>query len=84
MAFKYDEAVPWGRSFDEYQRMFALSHSDLRANILGCADGPASFNAVMAMRNIRMVSCDPLYQFCAKQIEKRIDATYETVIGQTR
>jgi hypothetical protein len=84
MAFKYEEAVPWGRSFDEYVRMFHLSAQDLGREILGCADGPASFNAGMFRRRHRVVSCDPLYQFSAVQIEQRIDATYEEVIGQTK
>jgi hypothetical protein len=44
MAFTLDQVVPWGRSFDEYRRMFALSDDDLGLRILGCADGPASFN----------------------------------------
>ncbi len=84
MAFKYEEAVPWGRSFDEYVSMFHLSAEDLGREILGCADGPASFNAEMFGRNHRVVSCDPLYQFSAAQIKQRIDATYEEVIGQTK
>ncbi|HEY2647201.1 MAG TPA: hypothetical protein VGI34_09505 [Candidatus Acidoferrales bacterium] len=84
MAFKYEEAVPWGRSFDEYVRMFHLSTEDLHRKILGCADGPAGFNAGMFRKGKRVVSCDPLYQFSAAQIEQRIDATYEDVIGQTR
>jgi hypothetical protein len=84
MAFKYEEAVPWGRSFDEYLRMFHLSTEDLSRSILGCADGPASFNAEMFRRGHRVVSCDPLYQFSAEQIKQRIDVTYEEVIGQTR
>jgi hypothetical protein len=42
--FTLDRIVPWGRSFDEYQHMFALSDVDLRSRILGCADGPAAFN----------------------------------------
>jgi hypothetical protein len=84
MAFKYQEAAPWGRSFDEYRRMFALTNEDLNRTILGCADGPASFNAEMFKQGRRVVSCDPLYQFAAGQIKQRIDATYEDVIGQTR
>jgi hypothetical protein len=43
--FTLERVVPWGRSFDEYRRMFVLSSDDLRLRILGCADGPASFNA---------------------------------------
>jgi hypothetical protein len=84
MSFKYEEAVPWGRSFDEYLRIFALTDRDLRRKILGCADGPASFNAEMSRRGHQVVSCDPLYQLTAEQIERRIEATYEDVIRQTR
>ncbi len=82
--FKYQEAVPWGRSFDEYRRMFDLTDEDLNRKILGCADGPASFNAEMRGRGHRVISCDPIYQLSANQIKQRIDATYEDVIGQTR
>lgn len=84
MAFLYQEAVPWGRSFNEYQRMFRLTEEDLCRSILGCADGPASFNAEMFRRGKRVVSCDPLYQLTTAQIKHRIDVTYEDVIGQTR
>jgi hypothetical protein len=64
--------------------MFALSESDLRRRILGCADGPASFNAEMARRGHTAISCDPLYQLSASQIRTRIEETYDNVIGQTR
>jgi hypothetical protein len=84
MAFKYEEAVPWGRSFQEYQRMFDLSEADLDRRILGCADGPASFNAAMFRQGHRVVSCDPLYQFSRDQIKSRIAAVYDQVIGQTK
>jgi hypothetical protein len=84
MAFKYEEAVPWGRSFDEYCRMFDLTSEDLGRTILGCADGPASFNAEMFAKGNPVVSCDPIYQFTREQIRTRIGATYDTVIGQTR
>jgi hypothetical protein len=67
---------PWGRSFDEYRRMFALTNNDLDRRILGCADGPAAFNAAMHRQGRRVVSCDPLYQFTADDIRARIDATY--------
>src|SRR5262245_26761336 len=84
VAFHYETVVPWGRSFDEYQRMFALTEQELKLRILGCGDGPASFNAAMAQRGRRVISCDPLYQWTAPQIQARIDATYEQVISQTR
>jgi hypothetical protein len=83
MAFNYSEAVPWGRSFDEYCRMFGLSDQDLKLRIIGCGDGPASFNAEMFQRGHRVVSCDPLYQMTTTQIQERIDVTYENVMRQT-
>ena len=84
MAFQYQAAVPWGRSFDEYCRMFHLTDENLERRILGCADGPASFNAEMSKRGRRVISCDPLYRLTSDQIKQRIDATFEEVMGQTR
>jgi hypothetical protein len=84
MAFTYEDAVPWGRSFNEYRRIFQLTDGDLHQSILGCADGPANFNAEMFRKGHRVISCDPLYRFTAEQIKRRIDTTYEEVIGQTR
>jgi hypothetical protein len=84
MAFHYQSVVPWGRSFEEYERMFGLTADDLNQSILGCADGPASFNAHLSQSGRRVVSCDPLYQFTTEQIQARIEATYADVISQTR
>jgi hypothetical protein len=56
MAFKYEEVVPWGRSFNEYRCMLHLTHEDLQQSILGCADGPANFNAEMYRRGHRVIS----------------------------
>ncbi len=67
---------PWGRSFEEYRRMFLLSDDDLNGRIIGCADGPAAFNAAMHRMGRRVVSVDPLYQFTADEIRSRIEATY--------
>jgi hypothetical protein len=82
--FTLDEVVPWGRSFDEYQRMFALTDVDASRSILGCADGPASFNAVATRRGWRVTSCDPIYRWDAVDIRQRIGATYDTILEQTR
>jgi hypothetical protein len=82
--FTLDQVVPWGRSFDEYRRMFALSGADLQSSILGCADGPASFNAEATRLGARVVSCDPLYRHEADEIGQRIDATFDEMIEQTR
>lgn len=84
MAFTLETVVPWGRSFGEYRRMFALTDSDLRGRILGCADGPASFNAEMTAAGGTVTSCDPLYQFSADEIRHRIEDTAAEIIEQTK
>ena len=82
--FTLDQVVPWGRSFDEYRRMFALTDADLRLRILGCADGPASFNAEATGRGANVISCDPIYRWDRQQLRERIDATYQQIVDQTR
>ena len=84
MALEYKSIVPWGRSFKEYRAMFNLSDEDLKSSILGCGDGPASFNAEMTRMGNKVVSCDPVYAFSKEQIQKRIDETFEEVMAQTR
>lgn len=79
-----DEVKPWGRSLGEYRRMFDLSETDLDKNILGCGDGPASFNAEMTARGGRVVSADPLYAFSKTEIERRVRETYESILSQAR
>jgi len=79
MTFQLDSVVPWGRSFDEYVSMFSLTDTDLQSRILGCGDGPASFNGILAGRNGNIVSCDPLYRFSAEEIRSRISDTAATI-----
>jgi hypothetical protein len=82
--FTLDQVVPWGRSFEEYQRMFALSDADVRLRILGCADGPASFNAESTRRGTAVISIDPLYRLDTQTIRDRIAATYDQMLEQAR
>jgi hypothetical protein len=82
--FTLEHVVPWGRSFDEYCRMFALSGDDLALRILGCGDGPASFNAEATHRGMAVTSCDPIYRWEAEHIRERIAATFDQVVNQTR
>jgi hypothetical protein len=84
MPIQYKEVVPWGRNMDEYSRMFDLKESDLKLNILGCGDGPASFNVEWSERGGHVTSIDPLYYFDLETIQKRIAETYEDVLNQTR
>ncbi|MCI5145089.1 MAG: SAM-dependent methyltransferase, partial [Candidatus Electrothrix sp. AR3] len=84
MPFSLSKIVPWGRLYDEYLAMFALSPEDLQGKILGCADGPASFNAVLTAKGGSIVSVDPLYAHAKEKIQQRISETSATVLEQTR
>ncbi|NMT63501.1 class I SAM-dependent methyltransferase [Marinobacter orientalis] len=76
--------VPWGRSFAEYQAMFGLPEDDLKKRILGCGDGPASFNAEGTKRGSQITSCDPVYQFETKEIRRRIDEVYPDIMTKMK
>lgn len=82
--FTLDQVVPWGRSFDEYRRMFTLTDKDLERRIVGCGDGPASFNAAATRRGTAVLSCDPIYRYDVDQIRTRIASTCDQILQQTR
>ena len=82
--FTLDEVVPWGRSFDEYRLMFALSDADLQHRIVDCGAGPAAFNAQATRGGAHVISCDPLYRWDADEIRQRIAAIFDTVLAETR
>ena len=81
---KLDEVVPWGRSLEEYKSMFNMNETDLNKKILGCGDGPASFNSEMTALGYSVISIDPIYQFSAVQIKERVRANYEPIISQVK
>jgi hypothetical protein len=84
MSFALDKIVPWGRSYREYISMFALTKDDLNLYILGCADGPSSFNFGLTKRGGQIISVDPLYRYTKEQIAQRIKDTQNEVLDQTR
>ena len=84
MPFSIDRVIPWGRTFAEYRAMFDLSKGDLGGRILGCGDGPASFNAEMTAQGRAVVSVDPLYSHSAAAIERRVQETFDVVMMQAR
>lgn len=82
MTITYDGIKPWGRSFAEYVAMFALTESDLQGRILGCGDGPASFNAEATVKGYQITSIDPIYAMTAAQIEQRVNETWQEILEQ--
>jgi len=81
LKLKLEKVVPWGRSFSEYIRMFDLKPNELKLKILDCGGGPASFNAEMTNQGNNVISCDPIYEFGAMEIARRIDEVYPTIIA---
>lgn len=65
--------TPWGRSAAEYRLMFNLTDEEMRLRVLGCGDGPASFNAEVQESGGKPVSVDPLYRFSREAIASRIE-----------
>lgn len=84
MAFTLDRIVPWGRSLADYMGMFDLHPGELQRRVLGCADGPASFNAEVTARGGTVLSADPLFAASASAIAGRIEETFETVLAGLR
>ena len=64
--------------------MFELGEAELAARLLGCGDGPASFNCEMRRRGRRVISADPIYALPPGVLARRIDETYDDVMAQTR
>jgi len=80
-----ENIVPWGRSKKEYMEMFNLSKEDtLTKKILGCGDGPSSFNTEVDYDDGTVVSIDPLYAYSKKEIMQRIDEVAEDVMAQVK
>ncbi len=77
-----ESVVPWGRSFEEYKDMFSLTDLDLEKSILGCGDGPASFNVELTNRGGSIVSVDPTYVFDSASLKNRINEVYDEIMPQ--
>ena len=75
------QVIPIGRTLREYELMFALTEADTKLNILGCGDGPASFNAEWTARGGSVISIDPIYEFSGAEIKSRFDAVINEVIA---
>ena len=81
---KLENVVPWGRNLEEYEKMFQLSKEDLQLKILGCGDGPSSFNFEVTKLGSNITSIDPIYQFSKDEIQQRIDETSFVVSEQLK
>ena len=77
--YRLEKALPWGRSYHEYQQMFALTAADINASMIDVASGPSSFNAELYKQGYRITSCDPLYAYNVNAIEQRFEQAYPQI-----
>lgn len=75
------EVIPFGRTLREYELMFALTEADKQKTLLGCGDGPASFNAEWTALGGKVISLDPVYEFSGAQIKERFDAVLDDIMA---
>ncbi len=84
MVMFLDNVVPFGRSLDEYSKIFSLTPTDFSGKIVGIGDGPASFNAEGTRLGYQLTSVDPIYVFSGSQIKSRFDAVVDNIINQVK
>ncbi|MGP1383032.1 MAG: SAM-dependent methyltransferase [Thainema sp.] len=82
MVVKLQQVVPFGRSLDEYRKIFNLTDADLQRRIIGVGDGPASFNAEATALGASVLSVDPIYQFSGADILERFNTVVDDIIEQ--
>ncbi|AGN00133.1 hypothetical protein L593_00890 [Salinarchaeum sp. Harcht-Bsk1] len=82
--FVVDEGTAfYGRTFEEYRRLFGLSCEDLRGRrMLDCPGGPGSFTAVAAQIGDSAVAVDPVYGPSVDELEAHCAGTIDEVVEQ--
>ncbi|WP_392480740.1 class I SAM-dependent methyltransferase [Nostoc sp. C110] len=81
MGIKFENILIWGRSTEEYIKMFGLTVEDVKLKIIDCAGGPASFNVEITRRGGNVVSCDPIYKLSKSEITQRIQEANREVMN---
>lgn len=84
MAMQLNSVVPFGRSRNEYIKMFNLTTTDLGRSILGAGDGPASFNAESTPLGSQIISVDPIYELSGAAIQQRFETVLDGIIDQIK
>ncbi|MFS0519154.1 class I SAM-dependent methyltransferase [Nostoc sp. UIC 10607] len=81
MVIKFEKILIWGRSAEEYTKMFGLTLEDNKLKIIDCAGGPASFNVEITRRGGNVVSCDPIYKLSKTEIARHIQEASREVMS---
>ncbi len=77
MPLKKQRIMLWGKSLEEYTKMFALEEPDLQGKILEMGFGPNGFNAAMNAQGRQVVSCSPLYAEEEAKLFPLVDQGFE-------
>ena len=77
--YRLEKALPWGRSYREYQQMFALTAPDISTSMIDVASGVSSFNAELYKQGYKITSCEPLYAYNVNAIEQRFEQAYPQI-----
>jgi SAM-dependent methyltransferase len=73
----------YGRTFEEYCRLFDLEPAALQdRRVLDCPGGPSSFVAIAATIGAEPVAVDPVYGPPAEQLEPICETTVDDVVDQ--
>lgn len=73
----------YGRTFEEYCRLFDLEPAALQdRRVLDCPGGPSSFAAVAATMGAEPIAVDPVYGPPVEQLEATCAATVDDVVDQ--
>lgn len=74
--------VLWGHHIDEYQEMFDLSDSDMKARLLEYGCGPSAVNAELMDRSHSIVSCDPLFNLDKDTLRTKVSLVFADMVSQ--
>ncbi|MEO7310721.1 MAG: hypothetical protein ABIX01_09995 [Chitinophagaceae bacterium] len=67
----------WGRTLEEYQKMFGLGDIPTSTQILSIADGPSTFNKQLRDKEINIVSVDPIYELSIDNLKEVFKQSYQ-------
>lgn len=78
--YHLDKVLTWGRSYTEYQQMFALEASDLSGSIVDIGSGTSNFNAeLLRQRGQTITSCDPIYAYEYSQVNRLFNGSCQLI-----
>jgi hypothetical protein len=66
----------WGRTLDEYIKMFNLDNLTESTKILSIADGPSTFNLQLRQMGINVTSVDPIYSLTIKELKDVFEKSF--------